>query len=87
MLLMMILRLLSTRAALSLLLALAPFASAHAERRIRIAGQLGIALLPLHGIRDQQLIETIARTNGQDVVVERTRLGGGAPDIYEKLGR
>lgn len=75
----MIRRLGPARLAMSVLLALALGAPAHGEGRIRIAEQFGIAFLPLHVIRDQHLIEKVARQNGQDMEVEWTKLGSGAP--------
>src|SRR5882672_4961659 len=51
---------------------------AHAEGRLRIAEQFGIAFLPLHVIRDQQLIEKHARSRGLPVVTEWSKLSGGA---------
>jgi sulfonate transport system substrate-binding protein len=51
---------------------------AHAEGRLRIAEQFGIAFLPLHVIRDQQLIEKHARNRGVAVVTEWSKLSGGA---------
>src|SRR5882724_5557279 len=51
---------------------------AHAEGGLRIAEQFGIAFLPLHVIRDQQLIEKHARNRGLPVVTEWSKLSGGA---------
>lgn len=52
--------------------------SAAAEGRIRIAEQFGIAFLPLHVIRDQQLIEKEGKAQGIDITVEWAKLSGGA---------
>jgi len=51
---------------------------ARAEGRLRIAEQFGIAFLPLHVIREQQLIEKHARSKGLTVVTEWSKLSGGA---------
>lgn len=61
-----------------LLLTLGLGAQARAADRIRIAEQFGIAFLPLHVIRDQQLIEKHARAQGQDLTVEWTKFSSGA---------
>lgn len=51
---------------------------ANAEGKIRIAQQFGISYLPLHVIRDQKLIEKHGKEQGLDIIVEWTRLSGGA---------
>ncbi len=48
------------------------------EGRIRIAEQFGIAFLPLHVLRDQQLIEKQAKALGIDITDEWAELSGGA---------
>ncbi len=53
-------------------------AQAKAADKIRIAEQFGIAFLPLHVIRDQQLIEKHGRALGQDIAVEWTKFSSGA---------
>lgn len=45
---------------------------------IRISEQFGIAYLPLHVIRDQELIQTIGAERGLDITVEWARFSGGA---------
>jgi NitT/TauT family transport system substrate-binding protein len=48
------------------------------SQRIRISEQFGIAYLPLHIIRDQELIEKHGRERGLDITVEWARFSGGA---------
>nr|WP_085961294.1 ABC transporter substrate-binding protein [Cupriavidus basilensis] len=52
--------------------------AAHAEGKIRIAEQFGVAYLLLNVARDQQLIEKHGKQQGVDVKVEWTQLSGGA---------
>lgn len=56
---------------------LAPI-SAHAEGRIRVVEQFGIAYLLLNVVRDQNLIEKHGKAEGVDVKVDWARLSGGA---------
>lgn len=51
---------------------------AGAEGQLRIAEQFGIGYLPLHVIRDQQLVEKHGKAAGLDIKLEWTKLGGGA---------
>lgn len=51
---------------------------AHAEGKIRIAEQFGISYLPLHVIRDQNLIQKHGKAQGIDIDVEWAKLSGGA---------
>ena len=71
---------LSAVAAIAALLTAALLLSgyAHAEGRIRIAEQFGISYLPLHVIRDQQLIEKHGKALGVEITVEWAKLSGGA---------
>ncbi len=60
------------------LTALVPSTSAYGEGLIRISQQFGTLYLPLHVIRDQNLIEKHARALGlNDVKVEWAQLSGG----------
>lgn len=62
--------------ALAALVAFAQVPLAHAEGRIRIAQQFGIAYLILDVVRDQQLIEKHAQALGQPVAVEWASISG-----------
>jgi NitT/TauT family transport system substrate-binding protein len=53
-------------------------AEAHAEGKLRIVEQFGTVYLPLHVLRDQQLIEKQGKKAGIDIKVEWTKLSGGA---------
>ncbi|SFD81975.1 ABC transporter substrate-binding protein [Paracidovorax konjaci] len=67
------------RRAVAALAAAAAFVQAplaHAEGRIRIAQQFGIAYLILDVVRDQQLIEKHAQALGQPVAVEWASISG-----------
>ena len=55
---------------------LAPIAAA--EGQLRIVEQFGITYLPLHVIRDQNLVEKHGKAAGIDIKLEWTKLGGGA---------
>ncbi|MDA8522580.1 ABC transporter substrate-binding protein [Acidovorax sp. NCPPB 4044] len=63
-------------AALAAVAALAQVPLAHAEGRIRIAQQFGIAYLILDVVRDRQLIEKHAQALGQPVAVEWASISG-----------
>jgi NitT/TauT family transport system substrate-binding protein len=63
---------------IGLLVAIGLADPAAAEGRIRIAEQFGIAFLPLHVLRDQQLIEKQGKALGFDITVEWAKLSGGA---------
>ncbi|MBV9078784.1 MAG: ABC transporter substrate-binding protein [Methylobacteriaceae bacterium] len=67
-----------TRLFIAALAFVASSAAALAEGRIRIAEQFGIGYLPLHVIRDQELIEKHGRAQGLEIAVEWSKLGGGA---------
>ncbi|WP_020181424.1 ABC transporter substrate-binding protein [Methylopila sp. M107] len=69
--------LLAAAAAVATIAATLP-APAAAEGKIRIADQFGIAYLPLHVIRDRQLIEKYGKEVGVDIEVEWAKFGGGA---------
>ncbi|EHP42383.1 nitrate/sulfonate/bicarbonate ABC transporter substrate-binding protein [Cupriavidus basilensis OR16] len=64
--------------ALTLAAGMAASGAAHAEGKIRIAEQFGVAYLLLNVARDQQLIEKHGKQQGVDVKVEWTQLSGGA---------
>jgi NitT/TauT family transport system substrate-binding protein len=64
--------------ALALLSALNVGSEARAEGRLRIVEQFGTVYLPLHVLRDQQLIEKQGKKAGIDIKVEWTKLSGGA---------
>jgi NitT/TauT family transport system substrate-binding protein len=65
-------------AAALVLTALVPSTSAYAEGLIRISQQFGTLYLPLHVIRDQNLIEKHAKALGlADVKVEWAQISGG----------
>jgi NitT/TauT family transport system substrate-binding protein len=64
--------------ALALLSALSVGSEARAEGRLRIVEQFGTVYLPLHVLRDQQLIEKQGKKAGIDIKVEWTKLSGGA---------
>jgi len=49
-----------------------------AERTIRILEQFGISYLPLHVIKDQNLIAKHGKTLGVDIKTEWTKVSGGA---------
>ncbi len=51
---------------------------AAAEGRIRIAEQYGLGYLPLHVLRQNQLIEKHGKALGLDIAVEWVQLSGGA---------
>lgn len=53
-------------------------ATAHAQEKLRIAEQFGIAFLPLHVLRDQKLIEKHGRAQGIEIAVDWAKLSGGA---------
>lgn len=55
---------------------LAGSAAAHAEGRIRVAQQFGIAYLILDVVRDQQLIEKHGKAQGVDIDVEWASISG-----------
>ena len=55
---------------------LVPATAAHAEGRIRIAQQFGIAYLILDVVRDQQLIEKHGKAQGQAIEVEWASISG-----------
>ncbi|WP_313703182.1 ABC transporter substrate-binding protein [Massilia sp.] len=59
-------------------LALAAAVPAHAEGKIRIAGQFGVVYLLLNVAQDQKLIEKHGRKQGIDIDVDWIRLSGGA---------
>nr|WP_242404635.1 ABC transporter substrate-binding protein [Janthinobacterium agaricidamnosum] len=59
-------------------------ASAHAEGRIRIAGQHGITFILLNIAQEQKLIEKYGRQQGVDVKVEWLTLSGG-PAVNDAL--
>ncbi|MBP2302390.1 ABC transporter substrate-binding protein [Azospirillum picis] len=65
-------------AAIGLLMATAVATPAAAEGRIRIAEQYGLGYLPLHVLRQNQLIEKHGKALGVDVTVEWVQLSGGA---------
>ena len=52
-------------------------AVAHAEGRIRIVEQFGIAYLLLNVVRDQNLIEKHGQAEGLEIKVDWARLSGG----------
>lgn len=59
-------------------------AVAHAEGRIRIVEQFGIAYLLLNVVRDQNLIEKHGQAEGLEIKVDWARLSGG-PSVNDAL--